>query len=150
MKGTRVRDVLAFLGVVASLLFVGVEIRQNTSATKGQTRQELAALNQEWLILLTADSAFSEIFTRTWVNGGEVKPEEAFRVEMMMTLNMRRLENVFFQYQEGLVDETALGSYGLQSMGWTPRFMDWWVAQDWRAAFHPDFVEFVESRAPAP
>ena len=35
----RIREVFAFLGFIASMVFVGLEIRQNTAATRGQTRQ---------------------------------------------------------------------------------------------------------------
>ena len=67
---------------------------------------------------------------------------------MMMVLDLRRLENVFFQHKEGLVDESALRSYGLQDMDMAaPRFREWWVDKNWRAAFHPDFVEFLEGSA---
>ena len=147
MNWKVVREVGGFLGVAGSLLFVGLEVRQNTAATRGQTRQELATLNQEWLTLLAADSAFSELYFRAWDNDGEVAPHERDRVEFMMVLEMRRLENVFFQYSEGLVDESALNSYGLQATDITRlRFQEWWVTRGWRDAFHPDFVSFLEGR----
>ena len=143
----KARDVIAFLGVAGPLIFVGYEIRQNTAATTGQTRQELAAINQEWLILLTADPEFSDLFHRAWELGEEIDPSEEYRAEMMMVLNVRRLENVFFQYQAGLVDQSALASYGLASLRMeSPRLVEWWVQKDWRSAFHPDFVRFVENR----
>ncbi|MDP5071754.1 MAG: hypothetical protein NWQ45_12735 [Congregibacter sp.] len=148
MKWETAREIFGVVVVVASLVFVGIEIRQNTSAARGQTRQELAALNQEWLILLSADAEFSELFSRAWMRGEEIAPEEEARAEMMMVLNFRRLENVFFQYQEGLVDESALGSYGLQvksELIELPRFRAWWSR--WRNSLHPDFVEFIESQS---
>jgi hypothetical protein len=153
MKWEKIREALGFLAVVASLVFVGLEIRQNTAATRGQTRQELAALNQEWLTLLTADPAFSELFERAWETEGDIAPSEEYRAEMMMVLEVRRLENVFFQYQEGLVDESALRSYGLQWLVRAklhPRFRTWWEEKGWREAFHPRFVEFIEASEPAP
>ena len=151
MKWNGVREALGFAGVVASLLFVGLEIRQSTAATKGQTRQELAALNQEWLILLTSDEYFGDLFFAAWIEGEEIDPADQVRADFMMTLNVRRLENVFFQFQEGLVDETALRSYGFQDMDVSsPNFAEWWVEKDWRAAFHPDFVAFLEDGAGAP
>ena len=141
----KTRDVIAFVGVVASLVFVGLEIRQNTAATRGQTRQELTAINQEWLTLLSGDREFHDLFVGYWELGAAVDELEQNRAELMMVMNVRRLENVFFQYQEGLVDETALRSYGLQNWDLsTPRMRDWWVEENWRAAFHPDFVRFLE------
>jgi hypothetical protein len=41
----------------------------------------------------------------------------------MKVLEMRRLENVFFQHREALVDDYALQSYGLQELDTShPRF----------------------------
>ena len=147
MTRKTIRETVGFLGVVASLLFVGLEIRQNTAVARGQARQELAGLNQEWLILLTDHVEFSDLWQRAWVDYQELDQQEVFRARMMMTLNLRRLENVFFQYQEGLVDESALRSYGLQNLGdrlATPRFNEWWIEENRRAGFHPDFVRFLE------
>jgi hypothetical protein len=150
MKWEAARETLAIVGVVASMVFVGVEIRQNTAATRGQTRQELAALNQDWLTLLTADREFADLFDRAWAKFGDVSPAEEARVEIMMVLQFRRLANVFFQFQEGLVDESALKSYGLQRITSStfdqPRFQAWWIERGWRDAFHPEFVEFIETR----
>ena len=149
MNWDKARDVIGFAGVAASLIFVGLEIRQNTAATRGQTRQDLAAINQEWLVLLSADREFSDLFQRAWDLGAPLDDSEVFRAEFMMVMNVRRLENVFFQFQEGLVDESALESYGLQDVNLTsPRMQEWWVEKDWRAAFHPDFVAFLEGQGP--
>ena len=147
---TVARDIIGFMAVVASLVFVGIEVSNNTAATRGQTRQELAVLNQEWLTLLANDAEFAELWDRAWVRSGEVAPEEEPRIEYMMVLQLRRLENVFFQYQEGLVDESALRSYGLQGFNANllqqPRFRNWWLVKNWRGSFHPDFVRFLEAR----
>lgn len=47
-NSTHWKELLAALGVVLSLIFVGYEIRQNTAVARGQARQELAALNQDF------------------------------------------------------------------------------------------------------
>jgi len=69
---------------------------------------------------------------------------------MMMTLFLRRLENVYFQHTEGLVDESALQSYGLQdltSLMKGERFEWYWQDRGWRSDFHPDFVAYIEGEA---
>ena len=149
MSGKDLRETLGFIFVAASLVFVGLEIRQNTAVARGQTRQELAALNQEWLILQSTDSVFSEIFRKAWMGAdGMLTPSESARAMWAMRLNLRRLENVFFQHQQGLVDESALQSYGFQAstaLMKNTRFRDFWLKQDERAAFHPDFVHVFEN-----
>jgi len=78
MSSKAVRETVGFLGGVASLVFVGLEIRQNTATARGQARQELAALNQEWLIQRSTATDFqatqvfkTDAFDRFWTTGNE-------------------------------------------------------------------------------
>ena len=40
MSGKAIRETLGFVAVVASMVFIGLEIRQNTTATKGAAIQD--------------------------------------------------------------------------------------------------------------
>ena len=151
MNSHNWKEILAAAGVVFSLVFVGIEISQNTSATRGQTRTELAALNQEWLFHI-AEPEVSGTFSRLWVSDDRENMDagEITRAELLMISNLRRLENVYYQYAEGLVDESALDSYGFRNI--TPffrgrAFNNWWYSLDNRNLFHPQFVELFEARA---
>jgi len=139
------KDTIAILGVVISLLFVAFEIRQNSNLMRGQARQSLAELNQEWLILLSQDSTYNSIWTSA-MEDKELGPSEESRALFMMLLHVRRAENVFFQFNEGLVDESALSSYGMQFRSGlnSKRFDKFW--NEWKKGFDPDFVKFYESR----
>src|SRR5919109_1175556 len=77
VSAAAMRETLGFIGVVASLIFVGMEIRQNTAVARGQARHDLAALNQEWLILQTADSVFNDLYRRAWIEPDDLTPSEA-------------------------------------------------------------------------
>lgn len=149
MRAVQWKELVAALGVILSLLFVGYQIRQNTQVAKGQTRQNLAALNQEWLILQSQDAEFHALWRRAWIESDTtLSADESSRSNFMMLLNLRRLENVYFQFSEGLVDESALSSYGLQPSSAilrvyrSPRFRSYW--EETRRSFHPDFVRFFE------
>ena len=146
MSGKDIRESVGLLLVVASMVFVGLEIRQNTAVARGQTRQELAALNQEWLTLMSQDAEYYDLFARAWQDEDELSEREETRATLMMILNMRNLENVFFQYSEGFVDESALSSYGFQvtDIYGTDTFAAWWMTT--RSAFHPEFVRFFSER----
>ena len=58
---------------------------------------------------------------------------------------MRNAENVFLQFQEGVVDESVLASYGWADNAVFRRegFVDWWSVR--RQRFHPDFVAAFEA-----
>ena len=149
MSGKAIRETLAALGVIASMVFVGLEIRQNNQLARGQARQALAELNQEWLVLLSQDAEFEALYNKVWYTDAELEDAEWRRASMMMTMHLRRLENVFFQYAESLVDESALQSYGLQTVSQdlaTGRFDRYWVEDGWRSGFDPEFVAFLEGQ----
>jgi len=124
-----------------------VEIRQNNQLARGQARQALADQNQDWLLNLAEDSATFAVFNKVWVSDGEVTDDEHQRARLMMIAGLRRAENVYLQFREGLVDESALDAYGIHMMrrqAATPTFESFWVDDDFRSTFDAGFVEFFE------
>jgi hypothetical protein len=144
MKLREWTEEIAALGVMLSLLFVGFEIRQNTRVARGQTLQALAEINQQWLVLRSTDTAFNELWLRYWEFDAEVSELEAYQARWAMRLNVRRLENVYLQYAQGLVDQTVLNSYGLRNDDYwhSDRFRSFWT--DSRSGYDPAFVAFFE------
>jgi hypothetical protein len=50
VSGKEVREVVGFAGVVASLVFVGVEIRQNTVTARAAAYQAMGeAVSDSWI-----------------------------------------------------------------------------------------------------
>lgn len=68
MSAAAIRETLGFIGVVGSLIFVGIEIQQNTKVARAAAYQEIGftaadayrtmSLDREWaeLNLLASDS----------------------------------------------------------------------------------------------
>ena len=146
MSGKIVRDIIGFLGVVASLLFVGQEIRQNTAVARGQARQELALQFQDWLELRASSEELDDLFWGAWVDEVELTPGQYRRAVLMMRIFLTRLENVFLQVNEGLVDESALNSYGWAAGQYflSDRFRAFWDVG--AVAFDPQFVTYFNQR----
>lgn len=147
-------EIIAAVGVIVSLMFVGFEIRQNTAVARGQARQELAALNQEWLLTMGQDAEFEALWYKAWgadPRSGAAEPIELTEAEerrawFIMTMHLRRLENVYLQYREGLVDASALNSYGFANVAIfrLPQFDRYWYEENARTGFDADFVAFLE------
>ncbi|MGB5688089.1 MAG: hypothetical protein WBM45_02360 [Woeseiaceae bacterium] len=141
-------EIVAASGVILSLLFVGFEIRQNTAIARGQARQDLAQLNQEWLVLLSQDTEFEALWNDAFgLTPRKLSPDEERRAQYIMTIHLRRLENVYLQYREGLVEKSALRNYGFQNieMFRRPEFERYWVDTGWRAGFDAEFADFLDS-----
>ena len=139
MSGKAIRETLAALGVIASMVFVGWEIQQNTAAIRGQTRQALNTDYREWQMTLASSPELFQRYTEYFGLGTESHATYA------MFARLRNLENVYLQVEEGVVDETVFLSYGWGNSASfrTPQFREWWPSR--KDSFHPKFVADFEA-----
>ena len=138
-------ELVTTVGVLVSLVFVGLEIRQNTSVARGQARTDLATLNQDWLMGMAGDPALFRSFEAHWLEQPDIalSPLEEQQAFLAMVAVVRRLENAYLFYEEGLIPEEALGSYGMKAPWFElpPFRKEFWPGI--RDTFDPNFVAFA-------
>lgn len=138
-------DVLGAVGVIASLIFVGFEVRQNTAAVRGATYQAIADsslqhvqwwANNEKLLQFEVrirDEALSDEFTG----------DENLLIRAGIVMTIRRMENIYVQVREGLVEEEAVLRFRpSKDFFETPYFQEFWA--EWRLEMEPAFRKFFE------
>jgi hypothetical protein len=153
MSNRSLRDVgeaVALLGVVASLVFVGLELRQNRIAARAAAYQELGiAIADNWMgrasdrvlndlvaLATTADSA-------TWA---EVPASDVYLLRSYVAANLRLHETAFLQVEQGL-----LGSDALETLGWTYFIDSVLLDRMWpqlRPLVSAGFAEYLERENP--
>ena len=145
MTGKSLREGLAAIAVIVSLVFVGTELRQNTVATRAATLNDLASGSREWLMAIGTSPELASAWRR-WLAGEEITPDETEMALVTINALLRNVENVFLQVQSGAVDESALVSYGFggASAFKSPNFPAYW-ADKW-SRYHPDFVSAFEAQ----
>ena len=149
MSKSRARlafDLLAAAGVVGSLIFVGLEVRQNTAAVRGATYQAISDASvgsAEWL---ATDEYIRALMVR--VTQGAVpddfSEEDNLAVAGIYYSIIRRIENVYLQVNEGLISQTAYQHFrpGRGAFLAAPYFALVWPR--YRNDFASDFVRFFE------
>jgi hypothetical protein len=146
-SGMQWAELIATIGVLVSLIFVGLELRQNTAVARAQARNDLATLAQDWLLVLGQDSAANRAWNGYWYDDDvrPLSPVEESQAYYMMIALVRRLEATYFHHQEGLIPREALANYGMGSGVFeSSRFRtEFWPAI--RVNFDPEFVSFFES-----
>ena len=142
------RQLLSAGAVVASLVFVGVEIQRNTLAQRSATRQALADASRDLILAVTEDPLL-EAWIGRWGRpphfdeGFQITPLDSARADVAMRALLRNAENVFFQYREGVIDESVLATYGFAGGSFaSPAFPEYWRSQ--RDQWDPDFVAAFE------
>ena len=136
-------DKIAVIGVILSLVFVALQIKQNTSAVRAQTRQQLTDASTEFL-LAVATTDLGDMYGR-FLDGEAMTDREMDHVAPALVATVRNLENVFLQTRDGVIDESALLSYGWRGSRTyaSDAFAAWWKTN--RDRFNADFVQAFEA-----
>lgn len=94
-------ELIGLLGVVSSLVFVGIEIRQNTSAIKGATHQTIAEQINDLTLTIASDERLAKIVSSMYSGGKkreDMSPEDRLSLDFLLLTGFRRVENIFLQY----------------------------------------------------
>lgn len=95
---------LANLGVIAGIVFLAVELRQNNEMMRAQTRSQLAEEVTELFTANMNDQAYAEVLLRG-NKGEELSEIEQYQYTRHRSAWLWYWNNVAYQYQIGLYDE---------------------------------------------
>jgi len=134
----------ANLAVLTSIVFLAVEIRQNTEMTRAQMIQSRAQNAMD-----LADSQFnSDYIPDIYVklnNGEELSPAEAIRYRILLRATLRNQDNSIQQYNQGLLgDHTPRAVRGVVRavIVDSPQGREYWESGN--LSFSDEFRSFVE------
>ena len=150
MSAKTLREGLTALGVVLSLVFVGIEIRQNTVAIRSSTQSELAVSSRDLLMGIASSPELASAWRR-WLAGEELDPDQELMAGLTLASYLRGIENVFLQVESGAVDDDALRGYGfvaIRGVAQSPYFEGFWESA--RGGFDSGFVSALEAELGAP
>lgn len=134
---------LGGLGVIGSLVFVALEIRQNTEAVRSATIQAISEQSFEAVSQLVENPDLRAAYEAA-TKGAELTPEQRFHLRMFYLGIMRIQQNRFLQSQLGVLDLETLLFVGGQGGAYSlPFFAEYW-AEDGHQ-YPPEFRSFVES-----
>ena len=137
----NIGEFVSAVAVVASLIYVGIQIRQNTRATQAATLQEVCRDMREQF---SAPAIILEAM-RKLSDGEKLSFEEQLRWGQYTLNTFRMYENQWFQNQKGMLDDTLFRGYQAHVLGTlgSPGVSEMWDRMKERL-FHPEFVSNVE------
>ena len=127
--------------MIASLVFVAVEIRQNTEAVRSSTIQAIidSSVAASALIIQHPDLRRA----RQAVCSGTLTDDQRQQLDAFYGVMLRVQLNRYYQIQLGIVDEgEALDLGGRGGVYRSPFFREYWPTRKER--YTPEFQEFVE------
>ena len=143
MNNRIVLEGVGIFSVIGSLLFVGVEIRQNTSAVRGATHQDISYQISEMYKIGVENEKIASIMSRSYqgLKKKDLTDTEFLQFWLFSMLGYRRVENIYLQYKNGFLTEEAFDRIGM-SFYRTPIQLEIWKER--REDFDPEFASFFE------
>ena len=137
-----IAEVLGATGVLASLIYLAVQIRQNTVWLRQQAFQLSTSEVRQWASKFSGSRGNSELFLKGQHDFGSLDPIERFQFTMMIF----EICSVWATYQEhsgedllGLRDSANSTIGAWIDQGW---FRGWWEINEFM--FSPGFKTFVQ------
>jgi hypothetical protein len=142
-----IAEVAAAAGVIASLVYLAVEVRHNTRSVRASTYDAMVRTSGELLLPLIQDAKLARTFERVIANWGDPAIDEGDRAQAMYLLTqlVRSWENFYYQYRQGTLEDWLWNAhqYVIRSYFHKPGVQQWWQMR--RAAYSQPFREFLES-----
>lgn len=133
-------EVLGVLGVIASMVFVGVEVRQNTYAVRGAT---VHAVSQQSLDLVLAGLESPELRDAlAAAQEAQLTAEQERLMAWFMAAKLRADENRFRQVELGILDESNFLQLSNHAAYRVQYFAEYWARSG--GDYAVDFQELVE------
>jgi hypothetical protein len=134
-------EIVSSIAIVATLIYLTVQVRQNTEALQSQTRQAVLAASQAELNMLIEHPAISLAIVAT---DRPLSTEENVTVDAWLSSALRSREFAWLQYGAGSVDEQqwATEESVLVSIFDNPLPRLWWERIG-RFVTGPEFAAYV-------
>ena len=105
----------ANFGVLIGIILLIVELHQNSTMMRAQTRYEVSQGIVDLLSLSANNEQLASLLRRA-DSGEPLTPDESLQFRHRTYALFRYLENLYYQYRQGLFDESE---YRTQKLAWT-------------------------------
>ena len=151
MAWTIVQTISGIVGTVAvslTVVYLALQVRRSTKATYSQTYQFATQALGEMAAIIGQSKEKAKIFSVGMADPAKLDSDEYLQFAYLGISLFRRYENVFFQYQSGMIDDDFWFGHR-DNLLWffhRPGTQVWWKER--RLGFSRSFREFLESTSP--
>tara|TARA_Y100001960_G_scaffold97339_1_gene104762 strand:+ start:50 stop:511 length:462 start_codon:yes stop_codon:yes gene_type:complete len=139
-------EVLGIVTIIGSLIFVGIEIRQNSLSIRGATYQSIAEQVTKLYMDVAADERLSELVSQMLPNDNDtlrnqLNAADRLSLDFIVLTGLRRIENIYLQQLDGILSNQAFERIGLEFYQ-TKYSRETW--ERYKAGFDSSFIKFFE------
>ena len=137
-------QIIASLGVVISVVYLGIQIHQQNIITKAQFGHSLTQRLYDRYFQTSKDQEYAEFMSKDW-NSENLTPSESWRIQMAILTYLVDIFDVYDKVNAGLVDkshlDTRMRTLKLGVMKTTNARLVW---SGWKRNRSEEFVKWFE------
>jgi len=141
----KISEIIAAFGVVASLLYVGYQIRETKIAVRAAAAQARTELGIQ-LITSRYTSDISVLLVKSLEQPASLNEADRFKLKSFFTAHVRHGQNLYYQDKIGMLDEFFSRGVARTVCYWIRNYP--WAKEQWEKsteATHPDFKGFIDA-----
>jgi hypothetical protein len=138
--------VSANIGVLAGIIFLGLELKQNTDIVRAQTRDSMTEKILEMRYTLATSRELAELMAGENIIEAFEQNADYLMLSSFIDAIIRIWENEWYQYQQGLFDEVEMEARRETwefSLRVEPAFISFWELR--RGTYSESFTEELDS-----
>jgi hypothetical protein len=139
-----ISQIVAVVGIFASLIFVGLQIRQNTKAIKATSHHAVTDSFNAINTLILSDPKVARLWRLAITGSQDLNEDERTSADFMLLANMRIFETIYYQYKNGTMDKQLFDAE-LKTLKWAftfPGSQAWWAANP--ISLSDEFRAFID------
>ena len=139
-------EIVGSIAVVLSLIYLAIQIRQNTRASLSATYQSMVANSLAILATMYSEGGGAELYLMVKDGNQDLSPIERVRVHFLLLAVFRHFDNLHYQYARGTVESEQWQGYSHILDGYLliPVVAAWWDSNS--AGFSVGFQKHVTNR----
>jgi hypothetical protein len=142
----NIGEFLAAIGVIVSLIYLAMQIRQNTRSVRASTFHESSSRAGDLMRAIAEQKELARILHTGLGAPDQIEDDvDRLRFGMLLSAVFRGYEDLFFQYRAGTLSSESWDAWrnSLRNILGNPGFPPFWGIR--RLSFSESFRQFVEA-----
>ena len=138
-------ELVGVVAIIGSLLFVGVQMRQSTLATRAASHHAITDTMVQANLAVAQNSELAGIWSSGMKDRGSLNEQQRWQLDMQLLCYFHIFDTMFYQARVGAGDEGLLQSEaeGLAFLLSQPGVREWWNENPF--GFSPEFRDCINS-----
>jgi hypothetical protein len=138
-------EVLGAAGVIGSLAYLAVQIRQNTRSVRAERYESIVSALVDLVSPMARDPELALIFQTAIEDWDAVSETDRSRLVFVLFTEFKLFENLYYQYRQGMLEPGLWDGWRRLMLSYHAMHgvRTWWNMR--REAFSSDFRDFLES-----